>query len=82
MHHRIVVPEHAMQAMDKRSDSDLDSHVGFLNIASLHCSAMQHVRPHHPVTLQAATQLQLICLDYAIYTEQPDLPEDFDPDPM
>ncbi|DBA91120.1 TPA: hypothetical protein ACH3X1_016083 [Trebouxia sp. C0004] len=69
-------------AMDKRSDSDSEVQLRFLDIASYHCNAMQHVRPHHPATLQATTQLQLLCLDFSIMTEQPGLPEDFDPDPM
>ncbi len=71
-----------MQAMEKRSDGDSEGHLRFLNIASRHCNTMRHIRPHHPATLQATTQLQLLCLDYSIMTEQPDLPEGFDPDPM
>lgn len=69
-------------AMDKRSDHDLEAQLRFLNIATHHCNAMRHVRPHHPATLQATSQLQLLRLDFSIMTEQPDLPEGFDPDPM
>lgn len=69
-------------ALDKRSENDSEDQFRFLNIASHHCNGMRHVRPRHPATLQATSQLQLLCLDFAIMTEQPDLPEAFDPDPM
>lgn len=82
VHHRLVGYAHAMQALDKRSENDSEDQFRFLNIASHHCNGMRHVRPRHPATLQATSQLQLLCLDFAIMTEQPDLPEAFDPDPM
>ena len=73
-----------MQALDKRSENDIEDQVRFMNAASQHCNAMQHIRPRHPATLQAMSQVRLLCLDFAIMTDQPDLSlsKDFDPDPM
>ncbi len=84
VHHRLVAHgmQYAVQAMEKRSDRDVESLLDYLNIASQHCSAMQHIRPHHPASLQAHTQLQLLCLDFAIYSEEPGVSKDYDPDPM
>ncbi|DBA71549.1 TPA: hypothetical protein ACH3X2_001022 [Trebouxia sp. C0005] len=69
-------------AMDKRSENELEDQLRYMNIASHHCTAMQRVRPHHPASLQATSQLQLLCLDFSIMTEQPDFHEGVDPDPM
>lgn len=74
---------YAMQALDKRSENDLEDQLRFMSVASQHCNAMRHVRSRHPATLQAISQVQLLCLDFDIMSGQPDLSQpDFDPDPM
>ena len=80
---QFILRGYAMQALDKRSENDLEDQLRFMSVVSQHCNAMRHVRSRHPATLQAISQVQLLCLDFDIMSGQPDLSQpDFDHDPM